>query len=84
MWWPEVSGLTGCAHSCGGTGCVAQTGMSTPRAVKGVRDDACRCGRAYALAAAGFFDGGYVDLLHGHHGFEYALGFGATGGHAVG
>jgi hypothetical protein len=36
------------------------------------------------LAAAGFFDGGYVDLLHGHHGFEDALGFGAAGGHAVG
>lgn len=31
------------------------------------------------LTAAGRFDGGDVDLLHGHHGREGALGLGAVG-----
>jgi hypothetical protein len=38
----------------------------------------------HVSAATGGFDGGDVDLFHGHHSVEGALGLSATGGEGIG
>jgi len=57
----------------------AQVNVSTAQRLKSVLPKTF----AGLSAAAGGFDGGDVDLLHGHHGVEGALGLSATGGKRI-